>query len=489
MTKRQESQHSQRVDHATASQTKTWIDRELFGSEFRDARLNKRFRKLFEQLSDGIGESIPLVCQDWANTKAAYRFLSNHRVTEAEILAGHFQATRDRFAATDATVLILHDTTEFSYHRADVPAIGILKNSFTGQYKAGRPQNYTICGILMHSSLAVTTAGLPLGLTAMKFWTRSEFKGCNALKKKINPTRVPIEKKESIRWLENLTQSTALLNDPKRCVHIGDRESDIYELFCTAESLGTHFLVRTCVDRLAGDGKHTIAAEMQEVRIQGLHRILVCDEKGEPSEAVLEIKYHRIRVLPPIGKHKEYPELLLTVIHAQERGAPHKREKIDWKLITNLPVRSRLEAIEKLEWYSMRWKIETFHKILKSGCKAEESRLRTAERLARLLAVFCILSWRIFWLTMMNRARPAASPALAFTALEIHLLDQVVKDQETRQAQGKSLSTYLIKLAQLGGYLARAGDSPPGNRVIWRGMSRLTDIELGFALGAELVGN
>ncbi len=292
-----------RVEHATASQTKTWIDRELVGSEFRDTLLHKRFRKLFEQLSDGIGESIPLVCQDWANTKAAYRFLSNRRVTEAEILAGHFQATRDRFAASDATVLILHDTTELSYHRADVRVIGILKKSFTGRDKADRLHNYTICGILMHSSLAVTTAGLPLGLTAMKFWTRSEFKDCNALKKKINPTLVPIERKESIRWLENLTQSTALLNNPERCVHIGDRQSDIYELFCTTESLGTHFLVRTCVDRLAGDDKHTIAAEMEEVRLQGLHRIQVRDEKGDRSQAVLEIKYRRIRVLPPIGKH------------------------------------------------------------------------------------------------------------------------------------------------------------------------------------------
>jgi hypothetical protein len=88
MTKRQESPRSLGVDHATASQTKTWIDHELVGSEFRDARLNKRFRRLLEQLSDGIDESIPLVCQDWANTKAAYRFLSNHRVTEAKILEG-----------------------------------------------------------------------------------------------------------------------------------------------------------------------------------------------------------------------------------------------------------------------------------------------------------------------------------------------------------------------------------------------------------------
>lgn len=90
---------------------------------------------------------------------------------------------------------------------------------------------------------------------------------------------------------------------------------------------------------------------------------------------------------------------------------------------------------------------------------------------------------------MMNRSLPAASPTLAFTALEIHLLDRLVKNKGMRQPQGKSLSTYLIKLARLGGYLARAGDSPPGNRVIWRGLSRLTDIELGFGMAAQLVGN
>ena len=137
----------------------------------------------------------------------------------------------------------------------------------------------------------------------------------------------------------------------------------------------------------------------------------------------------------------------------------------------------------------MRWKIETFHKILKSGCKAEESRLRTAQRLTNLIAVFCILGWRIFWLTMMNRAVPNASPALAFTALEIHLLDQLATNKGARRPQIKSISSYLIRIARLGGYLARAGDSPPGNTVLWRGMSRLTDIELCFVMGAELVGN
>lgn len=107
----------------------------------------------------------------------------------------------------------------------------------------------------MHSSLALTTDGLPLGLASIKFWTRKFFKGTNALKRKINPTRIPIQEKESFRWLENLRQSTALLNKPSQCVHIGDRESDIYELFAVAQALGTNFLVRTCVDRLAGDGE------------------------------------------------------------------------------------------------------------------------------------------------------------------------------------------------------------------------------------------
>jgi len=489
MTKRQELQRSRRVDHATAPQTKTWIDRELAGSEFRDVRLNKRFRKLFEQLSEGTGESIPLVCQDWANTKAAYRFLSNPRVSEGDILAGHFQSTRDRFAATDATVLILHDTTEFNYHREDIQSVGIVKRTPLRKRLDGNPQHYVVCGILMHSSLAVTMGGLPLGLAAMKFWTRKKFKGCNALKKKINPIRVPIEKKESIRWLENLKQSTALFHDPQRCVHIGDRESDIYELFCTAQAAETHFLVRTCVDRLAGDGKHTIADEMSEERVKGLHRIDVRDKKGHLSKAILEIKYRRIRVLPPINKKRRYPELALTVIHAQERGTPHGREKIDWKLITDLPVNSREEVMEKLRWYSMRWKIETFHKILKSGCKAEESRLRTAARLANLIAVFCILSWRIFWLTMMNRALPNAPPKLAFTALEIQLLAQLAKGKNSQRLQRTSVSAYLVQLARLGGYLARAGDSPPGNKVIWKGLSRLTDIQFGFLIGAKLVGN
>jgi hypothetical protein len=242
------------------------------------------------------------------------------------------------------------------------------------------------------------------------------------------------------------------------------------------------------VDRLAGDGTHTIATEMEDVPCKGVHRVQVLDRKGNPCTARLELRFRRIRVLPPIYKQFRYPELILTVLHATERVTPDGRDKVDWKLLTDLSVNSRQEAIEKLQWYAMRWKIETFFKILKSGCKAEQSKLRTAERLVNLIAAFCILSWRIFWLTMVNRAMPTTPPKIAFTPTEIRVLDTLVKSRGPPHSESR-VSSYLTSMAQLGGYLARANDPPPGNTVIWRGVSRLTDIGIGFALGAELVGN
>ena len=129
-------------------------------------------------MGGGIGESIPLACQDWANTKAAYRFFANKRVQEGDILSGHFDATRARFEAARGTVLLLQDTTEFTYQRARPELVGITKDVNSGKDKKGLPSAIShFPGILMYSSLAVTTDGLPLGLTAVKFWTRKKFKG------------------------------------------------------------------------------------------------------------------------------------------------------------------------------------------------------------------------------------------------------------------------------------------------------------------------
>lgn len=143
---------------------------------------------------DNLQKPIPFACQDWANTKGAYRFFSNDRINEKQLLSRHFQSTQERFTKTKDIILVLHDTTLFSFQRAHPEKIGMAHSLANGNLFS-QQRTITTCGILMHSSLAITTAGLPLGLPAIKFWTRKKFKGTNALKKCINQTRISIKKK------------------------------------------------------------------------------------------------------------------------------------------------------------------------------------------------------------------------------------------------------------------------------------------------------
>lgn len=452
----------------------SWVETETSGCDLGDVRLNRRLRTMLEALGERPGKSLPTAFQDWSNTKAAYRFFSNGNVSENKILGGHFAASALRIQATDGPILILQDTTEFSFKRVSPEKIGFTKVSTGRKLKEGRCQKHAICGLLMHASLAITPDGLPLGLTAAKFWSRSKFKGTAALKRKINPTRVPIEQKESMRWLDNLRLSTELAGAPGRCVHVGDRESDIYELYCLAEELGTSFLVRSCVDRLAEDGGTTIAKVMAEVQSSGTHEVRFRDAQGKNHCAVLSVRHATMTVRPPIGKQRKYRHQELQIIHAEELDPPEGRAPVFWKLITNLPVATHADAVHKLEWYALRWKIETFFRTLKSGCRIEDLRLATADRLANCIALCCVVAWRVTWLTMLSREPSAPDPAAVFTEDERNLLEHATPERK-RQAP-HDLEFYARAVARLGGYLDRASDAPPGTTVIWRGFSRLADL-------------
>jgi hypothetical protein len=273
----------------------TWVERELAGGEFPDTRLKTRLGHLLGDLGARIGHTPPAACQDWAATKAAYRFFGAPRVDDQTILGGHFAATADRFAATAGTVLVLHDTTEFSFTRPTADAVGVLS------YVNGRHRTHTTCGALLHSSLAVTTDRLPLALAAVTFWPRQRFTGTNAA---------------------------------KRTVH----------------------LVRTAVDRLAGQGTTTVARLMRREPVRGTHAVEVRDEPGTVSTATVAVRVRRLTVRPPPANRKGYGPLVLTVISAIERGRPAGREPIRWKSLTDRPVADLASAVEKLDWYAVRWK-------------------------------------------------------------------------------------------------------------------------------------
>ncbi len=473
-----------------------WVCEETAGCDLGDARLNRRLGAVLESIGERPGKSLPTAFQDWANTKGAYRFFANESVSDEKILKGHFAASALRIQATNGPILILQDTSEFSFKRVAPEKTGFTKISTGRKLKEGRHQKHAICGLLMHASLAITPDGLPLGLTAAKFWSRDKFKGTAALKRKINPTRVPIDQKESMRWLDNLRRSTDLTGMPGRCVHIGDRESDIFELYCLAQDLGTNFLVRSCVDRLANAGDTTISRVMAGIQPGGTHEpatheIAFRDTKGKAQQAILTVKFTTMIVRPPTGKQKKYQHQELQIIHAEERDPPADRPAIFWKLITNLPVETHEDAVHKLGWYARRWTIETFFKTLKTGCRIEDVRLTTADRLANYIALCCVVAWRISWLTILARQTPQGSPEAVFTHTERILLERARTPRSQNHA--RDLAFYLTAVARPGGYLDRKSDPPPGTTVIWRGFTRLADLEQGFRaaqqMSPELVGN
>lgn len=250
------------------------LEQELRGCDFGDGRLDVRLRKFAARLAARTGSSIPWACEDWASTKAAYRFLANPRIGEAAILEAFCRHARSRSTGCGA------DPGAARHDRVFVPPARSRSDWNQAQARwaveLGRPAQ--VLHQLRHRhafQLGADGGGPTAGPGGDQVLTRNEFKGTNALKRAINPTRVAIEAKESVRWLDNLRQATALLAQPQRCLHIGDRESDIFELFCTAHELGTHFLVRTCVDRLCWDGSETIAQEMAEALVRGFHRVAV----------------------------------------------------------------------------------------------------------------------------------------------------------------------------------------------------------------------
>lgn len=206
-------------------------------------------------------------------------------------------------------------------------------------------------------------------------------------------------------------------------------------------------------------------------------------------KATIDVKFAQMTIIPSDGqKRRRYGEQKVTVIQAKEISATGGSEDpIDWRIITNLSVNNLEDALKRLHWYSLRWKIETFFKVLKSGFKIENSKLKSAEAICKLMAISSIVAWRIFWTTMLIREDDQISPYSALTEIEVKILDRLIPDRKGEK--NTSLAGYFLKIAKLGGYLARKSDLPPGNTVVWRGIKKLIEIQRGFEIAEELVGN
>ena len=447
-----------------------WVKEELAGINLGDKRLNKRCEKILGKIGERPFESIPASFSGWPETIAAYRFFDNDLVSLDKILSPHKEATLQRMK-NEEVVLLVQDTTALNY---------------TGNKSANRLGNIGedyARGMLLHPTIAVTPDRLNLGIISAKLWTREDKEGAE---KRTDRYR-PIEEKESIRWLESYEQALEASKryPEKTIVNVGDRENDIYEIFAKAkeEDNIAKFLIRAAYDRnvLKNDrDKESLWASVKNTPELGVFKLEIPkSKKREKRTAKLSVHVKKVKLKPTFRRGKKLPEVEVTAVLLKEKNAPQGVKSIEWLLLTNYPVNGFEDAIMIADWYSCRWQIEIYFKVLKSGCNIEELQLETEDRLERSIGLYMIVAWRVMYLMMLGRECPALPANVVFEEKEWKIIYVSVNKKKPPQ-KTPTLWEVIKMIASLGGYLNRKKDGPPGPKTIWIGLRRLADIIIGY---------
>lgn len=443
-----------------------WVSQELAAVSLGDVRLTRRLQRLVIQLAQQPPASIPQACGHWKDTKAAYRFFANPKVSHAAILGGHRPAVLERIAGEDV-VLAVQDTTSLDYtHHPQTRNLGPLEHSAHQ-------------GLFVHSSLAISAAGVPLGLLDQQVWTRDP---ATRGKSQDRKTR-PIAEKESFKWLQGLRATLPDLPVPVCVITVADREADIFDFFLEAEQAQTQgpyqVLVRAAWNRRLTAPPGYLWDEVARTPVQGTCTVEVGRAKDRlPRTATVTVRFAPVTVRQPSRRRHEpglHP-LPLYAIEVREPEPPPGEKALQWLLLTNRPVTTLAEAHCCVRWYGLRWLIERYHFVLKSGCRIEARQLETADRLQCCLGVYAIVAWRLLWLTYQARTTPDAPCTVALETPEWQALYCYIHKTQTWPEQPPSLQQAIRWIAQLGGFLGRRHDGQPGVQVLWRGWQRLHDI-------------
>lgn len=469
-----------------------WANDELLTSNIGDKRLDKRAVKLVDRLSK-FGESFTDGFKSRAELVGACRFCDNNKVTPQKILSPHYEKTKQRIQE-QKTVLLPNDTSSIDYSdKKTVDGLGILESSFTH-------------GLLIHPLLAITPERICLGMVDVKMWARSA-----TAKRKQVPSHIrnnqPIEEKESFRWIESYRAASELANQfPKtNFISIGDRESDILELAVEAienkkNNRGADIIIRINHDRALAeidekkgkekkkqestsevdkvkkteeDLKRKLKNELKQAPIIGEITFTLPSREGNPEREVTQkLRAKTVHLLgKKVGK-KVYPSIEINAICAIEENPPPGIEGICWMFFTTLPIDTAEQVFNIIKYYLCRWEIEVFFKVLKSGCKVEEKELKEADRIKNMLAIFFIIAWRLMYVMTLSRRKPEISCVEIFEDSEWMSIYCILNKTRILPAKPPSLGEMVMMIAKVGGYLPRK-NSPPGPKVLWRGMREL----------------
>lgn len=448
------------------------IAAELAGIDLGDKRLNKRSQRIIEALSVNPEASCNSACEGWGDTLAAYRLFDHSSIEPEKILQPHVEATKRRMQQ-HPVVVIAQDTTELDYSKHPPTDARCLNTE-------------SRWGLYDHTHLAVTPEGLSLGVVGAEYFDRD----AASLGKTKERSKLPIEEKESMRWLTGYRLACELARDcpETRVVSVADREADLYDIFVEAEKQAREqprsadFVIRAKLKRslpqrdLAA-GAHAYKKVRDEVSRSELRATQTINlprtPKRDARQATLEIRAIPVTVKPP-HERSSLPKVSYNVVLVEEVGGPEDGTDVSWLLTTSLPIDTLAEIQLVLTDYVARWTIEVYFRVFKTGCKVEEIQLETLARLKNCLAFYKIIAWRIMYLTHLNRDRPSLPCDVVFDDCEWMSVWRVVTGKELPQTP-PTLGEFMALLTQLGGYNNRKTEAPPGPQPIWVGIRRMVD--------------
>jgi hypothetical protein len=457
-------------------------------ADLADERLDKRVALILSALGERPTASIPAACGGHAETTAAYRFFNNKDVFARAILQPHYDRTEQRIAE-NRVVLMVQDTTELDLTRPEVQVVG-----------AGPMDGSARRGAFLHLMEAFTDDGTPLGAVWADLWTRPDEEVRLSQEEKQKRRKVtPIEEKESYRWLEGLRQARAVAQESPTttCACIADSEADIYEVIGEGRGIEhpVQWLIRAGADRslVEATGAQEQAAHLreavmaapvlftQQITVRGRAPKTGCETRsrrqaGTDRKTEVEVRATTVTLKPPYRRDRELPPVTANVVLVRELDPPRGDEPVEWILVTTLPISTEKDISTIIQYYTVRWLIEVFFRVLKSGCRAEERRFEHIDRLLPCLAVSVIVAWRTMMVCRMGRSCPDIDCEAIFEPAEWKAVSMVVQ-RESPPKQPPRLEEIIRLIGQLGGWVNRPNrEDLPGVQTIWLGLQRMHDL-------------
>ena len=449
----------------------TFAQEQFGAADLGDSRLNARLLAVAEQLADHPGSTFPKRFHDPSDLEAFYRLMKNPRVTHASVMDLHTDVTRTRMQATPGVVLLLHDTTILDYS-------GLKALPELGQIGNGRGR-----GIYCHNCLAVEASTRQiLGLAGQVLHRRRRVpQGEKRKARQQNPQR------ESLLWKTLSKRIAALPADAvgQLWVDVADRGADITEFLDYEEQAGKKYVVRSQHNRWIlreKAGENGIVVE--KVKLHELARALpgegtqpieVQAKKGHKARtAQVSVSWQEVTLLPPRQQRGQERGVPLTswVVRVAETNPPQAVEPLEWILLTNVPVQTLAEALERIAWYRMRWIIEEYHKAQKTGVEIENMQFSHLDRLQPAIALLSVMA--VLLLSLRDLSRAADAQERPATGAVPRLWVQILSTWRHGEARMDwSVYDFYYALARLGGHQNRKHDHPPGWLILWRGWMHL----------------